>query len=65
GKPHVYVIEDGKAHRRPVELGLVGTDVVEIAGGLTAGEQVVAEGSSGITEGMPLEPANKPAAPEG
>ena len=65
GKPHVYVIEDGKAHRRPVELGLVGTDIVEVAGGLTAGEQVVAEGSSGITEGMPLEPANKPSAPEG
>ena len=64
GKPHVYVIEDGKAHRRPVELGLVGTDVVEIAGGLAEGEQVVAEGNSGITEGMPLEAAAKSAAQE-
>ncbi len=61
GKPHVYVIEDGKAHRRAVELGLVGTDVVEIASGLAEQELVVAEGSSGITEGMPLEAGPPPA----
>jgi RND family efflux transporter MFP subunit len=59
GKPHVYVIEDGKAHRRAVELGLVGTDFVEIVSGVGEADRVVAEGSSGITEGMPLEPAAK------
>jgi membrane fusion protein, multidrug efflux system len=60
GKPHVYVVEDGKAHRRAVELGLVGTDVVEIEGGVLARDLVVAEGSSGITEGMPLDPSPAP-----
>lgn len=63
GKPHVYVIEDGKAHRRAVTLGLVGTDVVEIVDGVLARDVVVAEGGSGITEGMPVEAGPAPAAP--
>jgi RND family efflux transporter MFP subunit len=64
GKPHVYVIEDGKAHRRAVELGLGGEDAVEIVSGLRADDVVVSEGNSGITEGMPLAPA-EPAADGG
>lgn len=54
GVPHVYVIEDDKAKRKKVELGLVGTDVVEITSGVAAGEPVVTDGNAGITEGMPL-----------
>ena len=62
GKPHVYAIEGGKAHRRPVELGLVGTEVVEILSGIGENDVIVAEGSSGITEGMPLEAGPAPEA---
>ena len=54
GIPHVYVVDDGKARRRKVEVGLEGGGRTEIVGGLAADEQVVAEGSSGVTEGMPL-----------
>jgi membrane fusion protein (multidrug efflux system) len=56
GKPHVFVVADGKAERREVKLGLEGADRVEILAGLTPAELVVAEGNSGITEGMPLVP---------
>jgi membrane fusion protein (multidrug efflux system) len=54
GKPHVYVIEDGKARRRPVELGLTGEDAVEIVAGIGKDDVVVQDGNAGITEGMPL-----------
>lgn len=57
GAPHVYVIEDGKARRRPVQLGLAGTDAYEIVAGVAATDVVVADGNAGITEGMPLVPA--------
>jgi membrane fusion protein (multidrug efflux system) len=57
GKPHVFVVVDGKAERREVKLGLEGGDRVEILAGLAPAEAVVAEGNAGITEGMPLVPA--------
>ena len=56
GKPHVFVVADGKAERREVQLGLEGSDRVEIVAGLRPEDAVVAEGNSGITEGMPLVP---------
>lgn len=58
GAPHVYVIEDGKAHRRPVQIGLVGTDALEIVSGVGPTDVVVADGNAGITEGMPLASAD-------
>lgn len=54
GVPHVFVVEDGKAHRRVVEVGLEGGGRTEILGGLAPEDQIVAEGSAGVTEGMPL-----------
>jgi membrane fusion protein (multidrug efflux system) len=54
GRPHVYVIVDGKAQRTVVELGLEGAERVEIRDGLAPDDIVVLEGDAGITEGMPL-----------
>lgn len=64
GKPHVFVVAEGKAQRREVKLGLEGTSRVEILAGLTKDEPVVAEGNAGITEGMPLTPVQAQPAPE-
>ena len=40
GKPVVYVVEDGRAVRRPVTLGLDNNRVVHVIEGLAEGEQV-------------------------
>ena len=44
GKPGVFVNEQGKAKWRTVTLGLRGRETVEIAQGVSAGEQVVKPG---------------------
>jgi HlyD family secretion protein len=44
GKPGVFVNEHGKAKWRAVTLGLRGREAVEIAQGVSAGEQVVKSG---------------------
>ncbi len=58
GKPHVYVLTEGRAKRAEVQTGLEGDDRVEILAGLTRDDIVVAGGGAGITEGMPLRSSN-------
>jgi HlyD family secretion protein len=41
GERQAYVVEDGVAVLRPIEVGSVSVTEVEIAGGLEAGEQIV------------------------
>lgn len=54
GVPHVYIVEDGRARRRPLELGLIGETHAEVRGGVDPGAQIVADAGAGITEGMPV-----------
>jgi membrane fusion protein (multidrug efflux system) len=61
GEPHVYVVEEGRARRKKVKLGLDGGDAVEITDGITATDAVIADGRAGITEGMPAEAIEQPA----
>jgi len=59
-----YVVEDGKARLRPVQIGLrTGTGQVEIVTGLKAGDVVVVEGSDRLTDGLAVQIAG--AAPAG
>lgn len=58
GKPHVYVLADGRAKRTEVKTGLEGDARVEILEGLLPDDVVVSGGGAGITEGMPLRSAN-------
>ncbi len=52
-----YVVQDGKARVRPIELGLrTGGGAVEILSGLKPGETVVTEGSDRLQEGVAVEP---------
>jgi len=50
-QPFVVVVNDGKAHRRPVKLGLAEGPVVEVAEGLEAGALVVTHGQQGLKDG--------------
>ncbi len=47
----VFVVEKETAKLKPITLGYLTTDYVEIAGGLTEGEQVVTEARGALKEG--------------
>ena len=47
----VFVVNDGTAERREVTVGLSSSEAVEIIDGLDAGEMVVIQGLSGISDG--------------
>ena len=48
----VFVIENGKARRRPVQIGHRNQTEVEILGGLTAGELVILHPSNQLSDGV-------------
>jgi RND family efflux transporter MFP subunit len=62
----VFVVGDGKARRRPIQMGLADNANVEIVSGITAGDRVVVDGQAGLPDGAPVTeaaPAGKHAAP--
>lgn len=56
GANFVWVINAGKANRRPVELGVRTPGFVEARSGVEAGEQVVVGGQERLAEGAPAAP---------
>jgi len=55
-QPWVLVVEEGRARKRPITLGLRGTGVVEVTRGLRAGEQVVPVAADAVSDGARLRP---------
>jgi RND family efflux transporter MFP subunit len=56
----VYVVEDGRASRRRVTLGLQLADqAVEVLSGLSGGETVVVEGANALQNGVPVREASE------
>lgn len=51
GQAYVYVVDQGTAHKRPVEVGLSGGGWTEILSGLAPGEQVVISGQAAVANG--------------
>lgn len=51
GQEVVFVVENDRAHRRPVTTGMVSGDRVEIVESLRAGELVVVQGQTGLRDG--------------
>jgi HlyD family secretion protein len=49
---YVYVLEKGRARRRPVSVGLVGLSDVEITSGLSENETVLIPGTVALSDGM-------------
>jgi len=55
GRQFVYVVEDGKAVERQVELGARAPGFAEIRSGLSRGETLVTEGTQKIRDGAAVE----------
>jgi membrane fusion protein (multidrug efflux system) len=55
GRQFVYVIEDGKAIERQVELGARAPGLAEVRSGLAAGDTIVTEGTQKVRNGAPVE----------
>jgi membrane fusion protein (multidrug efflux system) len=51
GKAQVFVVKDGRVEARPIEIGLVLDDRVEVRRGLAEGEEVVATGQAAVGDG--------------
>jgi len=47
----VYVVNDGSASRRAIEVGIRSDGLVEVLGGLDANEQIVVTGQNGLRDG--------------
>jgi len=65
GSQHVYVIENGLAHRRTIELGPVRAGFAEVAEGIKPGETIVTKGVTRVVDGskvivVPVAPATVP-----
>jgi len=56
GATFVWVVKEGKADRRDVEIGVRTPGFVEIRSGVTGGEQVVVGGQERLAPGLPLMP---------
>lgn len=55
GETAVFVVEDGKAHRRLVETGYTDGGKIEILSGLDSGAQVVTAGHASLKDGARVE----------
>jgi RND family efflux transporter MFP subunit len=55
----VFVVADGKAHRREVHLGLTDAEHTEVKSGLKAGEMVIVDGQAGLPDGAAVSVGDK------
>ena len=54
GAMHVFVIEDQRAHLRPVRTGRTDGSLIEIVDGLATDETVVIDGQFALRDGAPV-----------
>lgn len=55
GERHVFIADNGVAHKRTVTVGLEDAAMVEIVSGLNNGETVVVEGQGRLRDGIEIE----------
>lgn len=63
GPPKVFVVVDGKAEERAVELGLLNGAMVEVVAGLADGDRVVVVGQGALKPGAAVRIVNTPERP--
>jgi membrane fusion protein (multidrug efflux system) len=56
---HVFVVEDGRAIQRPVQLGARRVGAVEVLSGVEAGEAVIIRGVQKVRDGLPVREAGE------
>ena len=56
--PYIFVVEDGKAVRKDLKIGIKTNSRVEVLAGLNAGENVVIRGQSNLEAGQEVEVRN-------
>jgi HlyD family secretion protein len=55
-KRYIYLVEDGRARRREVRVGLTGLTEVEILNGVSEKDAVILPGSTALSEGLRVRP---------
>jgi len=55
----VYVVENGQAQRRQVEIGVIKGDRVQITAGLTPGDQLIVAGHRFVAPGQTVNVVSK------
>jgi len=63
GPPKVFVVQEGKAMERAVQLGLSNGAMIEVVSGLKDGEQVVVVGQGALKPGAMVRIVNTPGRP--
>ena len=59
GDPYLYVVKNGKAVRKEVELGLINNERVEVLDGLKLNEIIVVQGQNSLQDGDNVEVVNR------
>jgi len=54
GRQYVFLIQDGKATERLVEIGSRAPGVAEVRAGLKAGDSIIVEGTMRVRDGVPV-----------
>ena len=62
GESAVFVVENGKAVRKVLQLGYINGEYAEVLGGIGAGDQVITQGRVAVRDGAEVEVLNPPAA---
>lgn len=52
---HVFVVQNGIAEKRPLQLGLEEGERIEVLGGVKPGERVIVAGQGSLKQGSPVE----------
>jgi RND family efflux transporter MFP subunit len=58
GETFVFVVENGKASQRSIQIGIRNEQVVEIVAGLRSGERVIDQGRGKVRDGQTVEVLN-------
>lgn len=53
---YVYIVDEGRVRRQPIELGLQGKDRLQVVSGLSEGDIVIIVGQQGLREGQEVRP---------